>query len=170
MKYYWVAGFELIKRLTPVTAILVVLLFYWWFAGSLGLMESKSIQVSVFTVQAALCSLLLPWFDSVRTHSIPNGFISITSRLSYSLYLMHILVIIMVNKSLIKLGIFEQVYNNPFLLYPLYFSLFYFFSWITYNQIELPFLKLREEKFNWPSAVKASWVAVTTVILLIFVF
>lgn len=170
MKHYWVFAFEIIKRLTPITAVLLVLLFFWWFAGSPRLMQSKLIQVNLFTIQAILSALLLPWFDSLRTHNVRDGFVAITSRLSYSLYLMHILVIIAVNTFLNRLGVFDQIYNNAFLLYPLYFVLFYFVAWITYSLIEAPFLRLRDESLNWQSLVSASWVAVTASALLIFVF
>lgn len=170
MKHYWIFAFDTIRRLTPITAVLLVLLFFWWFAGSPGLMESKLIQINLFTIQAILCALLLPWFDSLRTHNVRDGFISITSRLSYSLYLMHILVIIAVNTFLSRIGVFEQIYNNAFLLYPLYFVLFYFVAWITYSLIEAPFLRLRDEPLSWQSLVRTSWVAVTASALLIFVF
>lgn len=170
MKHYWVYAFETIRRLTPITAVLLVLLFFWWFAGSPWLMQSKLIQVNLFTVQAILCALLLPWFDSLRARNVRDGFIAITSRLSYSLYLMHILVIIAVNTLLNRLGMFDQIYNNAFLLYPLYFMLFYFVAWITYTSIEAPFLRLRDESLSWRALVSASWVAVSASALLIFVF
>jgi peptidoglycan/LPS O-acetylase OafA/YrhL len=50
MKHYWLTGFEWAKRITPITAVLLVLLFYWWFAGSPWLMQSKLVQVNLFAV------------------------------------------------------------------------------------------------------------------------
>jgi peptidoglycan/LPS O-acetylase OafA/YrhL len=170
LKHYWLSGFQWLKRITPITALMLVVLFYWWFAGSPWLMESKLIQVNLFTVQAVLCAMLLPWFDSLRSDNLRDGFISITSRLSYSLYLMHILVIIFINNALSRLGLFEQIYNNPFLLYPLYFAFFYFVAWLTYNHIEAPFIKLRDEPLGWREIIRASWVAASVAILLVFVF
>jgi hypothetical protein len=75
-----------------------------------------------------------------------------------------------VNTALSRLGVFDQIYNNAFLLYPLYFVLFYFVAWITYSQIEAPFLRLRDESLGWQAIVSASWVAVTAAVLLVFVF
>jgi len=170
IKFYWHAGFNWIKLGTPITAILFVLLCVWWFANMPHLMESRALQVNLFTIQSILCALLLPWFDGVRSTDSGNNFFSLTSRLSYSLYLVHILVIIAVNTYLNYFGIFNQIYNNPFILYPLYFSLFYFVSWITYNMIEKPFLHLRDIPLTWQSVFKASWATVLAITVLIGFF
>jgi len=171
IKFYWPTGFQWIKKGTPITATLFVLLSSWWFAGIPHLMQSSLMQLNLFTIQAILCALLLPWFDGV--HSVvdkKNDFFVLTSKLSYSLYLVHILVIVAVNQALGYLGVFEQVYKNPFILYPLYFSLFYFVSWCTYHQIEKPFLTLRDSPLTLSNMVKASWVATLVCLLIIWMF
>lgn len=169
-KYYWTTGFYWIKRGTPITATLFVLLCIWWFANKPHLMTSRAFQVNLFTVQAILCALLLPWFDGLHSTSDAGGFFVLTSKLSYSLYLVHILVIIAVNNSLISMGLFQTIYDNPFILYPLYFSLFYFVSWITYHNIEKPFLHLRDVPLTWQTVTKASWVTVLVCVALIVIF
>jgi peptidoglycan/LPS O-acetylase OafA/YrhL len=169
MKWHWVAGFNLIRRITPVTATLFVVLCLWWFVNTPYLMQSRGLQVNLWTIQALLCALLLPWFDNLQSTG-RGGFFAVTSKLSYSLYLVHILVIIAVNRALGYFGLFDQIYGNPFLLYPLYFSLYYCVSWFTYHQIEKPFLQLREEKFSWRNIAKASWVSISICALLIGIF
>ncbi len=170
MKHYWRSGFGWIRRGTPVTAALFVLLCTWWFAGMPHLMQSRGIQNNLFTVQAILCALLLPWFDGLRSAGGRGGFFVVTSRLSYSLYLFHILVIIAVNWVLKYLGLMDQIYGNPFILYPVYFSLFYLVSWVTYNQIEKPFLRLRDIPLTWRSVMKSSWATILVCAVLIWIF
>lgn len=114
--------------------------------------------------------MLLPWFDGLRSTGGRGGFFVVTSKLSYSLYLVHILVIIMVNRTLGYLGLFDQIYGNPFIIYPIYFALFYFVSWITYHQIEKPFLELRDIPLTWRTVTKAARVSVLACVALIVVF
>jgi peptidoglycan/LPS O-acetylase OafA/YrhL len=170
MKHYWSFGFEWVRRVTPFTAALLVLLWACWFADMAHLMQSRKLQINLFTVLSILCALLLPWFDGLRAIDGRGGFFVVTSKLSYSLYLVHILVIIAVNKGLSYLGIFDQIYGNPFILYPVYFSFFYLVSWVTYHQIEKPFLRLRDIPLNWRSVINASWVTILACAALIVIF
>lgn len=170
MKNYFYRGFDWIKKITPVTATLFVMTCAFWFAQAPYLMASRQLQINLFTGQAIICALLLPWFDGLRTTGNQGAFFILTSKLSYSLYLVHIFVIMAVNKTLENLGVFDQIYGNPFILYPIYFTLFYFVSWITYHQIEKPFLQLRDIPFTFASVVKASWVTIVTCLVLVFVF
>jgi peptidoglycan/LPS O-acetylase OafA/YrhL len=169
-KHYWAEAFDWVRRATPLTAALFVVLCAWWFSGSPYLMQSRALQMNLFTVESILCALLLPWFDGLRSANGNGGFFAITSRLSYSLYLVHILVIIAVNKALQYVGVYDRVYGNPLVLYPIYFSFYYLVAWVTYHQIEQPFLRLRDMPLTWMSAVKASWVSVLACLCLIVVF
>jgi peptidoglycan/LPS O-acetylase OafA/YrhL len=169
-KHYWNVGFNWVNRATPFTAAMLVLLCTWWFGESPHLMQSRELQINLFTVQSILCALLLPWFDGMRSTGGRGGFFVITSKLSYSLYLVHILVIVAVNKALQYLGLFDQIYSNPFVLYPLYFSFFYLVSWVTYHQIEKPFLRLRDVPLTWQSVTKASGVSILACAVLIGFF
>lgn len=167
-KRYWSYGFDWIKQATPITAVMFVLLCVWWFAGSPHLLQSRALQVNLWTVQALCCALLLPWFDGLHAIQGRGNFFVITSKLSYSLYLVHILVIIVVNHALKRFEIYDQIYGNPFVIYPLYFSLFYFISWITYHQIEKPFLLLRDTPMNWSNIISTSWPSVLVCTVLFF--
>lgn len=169
-KHYWATGFDWIRRATPFTALLFVMLCVWWFSGLPYLMQSRGLQINLLTLQSFLCALLLPWFDGLRTTRVREGFFSITSRLSYSLYLVHILVIVSVNKALHYIGLYDQIYGNPLILYTVYFSFYYFVAWITYHQIEQPFLRLRDLPLTLRSVAKASWVSILACLTLIVFF
>jgi peptidoglycan/LPS O-acetylase OafA/YrhL len=112
--------------------------------------------------------LLLPWFDGLTGRHSEQSLFTVTSKLSYSLYLVHILVIIGVNTQLIHFGIYDVAYNNPFILYPLYFGLFYMVAWVTYHRIEKPFLSLRDVPFSLRSFLQASWFSLLVCAFLIF--
>lgn len=133
-------------------------------------MQSRALQVNLYSAQAVLCALLLPWFDNLRQSGSSGKFFVVTSKLSYSLYLVHILVIIAVNNALGFLGIFDRVYGNPWILYPVYFSLFYLVSWVTYHLIEEPFLRLREGQISLGNVARESWAALATAGVLIAYF
>ena len=169
-KHYWSTAYDWIRRLTPLTAVLFVVLCVWWFINVPHLMQSRALQINLFTVQAVLCALLLPWFDGLRSSQNKNGFFTLTSKLSYSLYLVHILVIIFINQVLRRLGFFDAVYTNPFIVYPLYFSFYYLVAWFTYHQIEKPFILLRDMPLTWVNLARQSWVTVLIVLTLIIVF
>jgi peptidoglycan/LPS O-acetylase OafA/YrhL len=170
LKRYSSKGFNFVKTCTPITGLLFLVVCSWWFVNVPHLMQSKFLQIHLFTIQAILCALLIPWFDSLRSNDSTNGFFELTSKLSYSLYLTHILVIVAVNQLLQKIGFFESVYSNPFIIYPVYFGGFYFLAWITYNLIEKPFLELRNLPMTIKSVGKASGVAICSSIALITFF
>jgi peptidoglycan/LPS O-acetylase OafA/YrhL len=169
IKHYWDTGFNWIKRATPLSATLFILLCVWWMVNAPHLMESRALQVNVFTFQAILCAMLLPWFEGLQSDHAGKGFFAVTSRLSYSLYLVHILVIVAVNRCLVRLGLYDQIYGDPLFLYPIYFSLFYLVSWVTYHQIEEPFLRLRDVPVTVRSVAKASWVTIAVCLFTIVV-
>jgi peptidoglycan/LPS O-acetylase OafA/YrhL len=169
-KHYWMSGFEWIKKATPITATIFILLCSWWFIDAPGLMQSRFWQINLYTAQALLCALLLPWFCTLQNSGIKNGFFETTSKLSYSLYLTHILVIIFTNKALGHFGLFDMTYSNPFVIYPIYFSLYYLISWLTFNSIEKPFLNLRNVPMTSKNIIKAAWPTIIVCLTLIFKF
>lgn len=169
-KHYWNSAFEWIRRLTPITAVLFVVLCIWWFVNAPHLMQSRLLQINLFTGQAVLCAMLVPWFDGLRTLQKQNDFFTLTSKLSYSLYLVHILVIIFLNNILGRIGLFDVIYGNPFVVYPLYFSFYYLVAWFFYHQVEKPFLLLRDLPMTWVNVSRASLVTALIILTLIGFF
>jgi peptidoglycan/LPS O-acetylase OafA/YrhL len=168
IKHHKPIVFAFIRSVTPLTAAVLLLLETWWFVNSPHMMDSRFIQTNLFTFQSVLCALLLPWFDGLTGRHSEQSLFTVTSKLSYSLYLVHILVIIGVNTQLIHFGIYDVAYNNPFILYPLYFGLFYMVAWVTYHRIEKPFLSLRDVPFSLRSFLQASWFSLLVCAFLIF--
>ncbi len=162
--------FITIRQLTPLSASAFVLLCAWWFINAPHLTQTRWMQLHLFTVQAILCALLLPWFDNWKKTDAKQDFFTITSKLSYSLYLNHILVIIVINKMLSHLNFFDAAYNNPFIVYPLYFTFFYSASWVTYHRIEKPFLDLREQPKNATNFLRAGAVSIAICLAFILFF
>ena len=169
-KHHSARAFGWIRAATPITAAAFVVLCVWWFVNIPWLMTSKTLQVGLFTGQSLLCALLLPWFDGLRRTPSGANFFTVTSQLSYSLYLVHILVIIATNIVLSRIGLFDAVYTNPFILYPLYGTLFYTVAWITYHQIEKPFLALRDGPFSLKKWIQASAFTIAVSAALVFYF
>jgi len=152
-KYVWTT----LSRLFPLWLILVLSLFYWYYIGA-PRSTTPLFQLLGMTIQSLLLSLLLPWFFHIKYQ--PKGLFSKTivwtSKISYSLYLGHILVIIFINHILINTGIYHTIYPIFYYLYPIYFICFYLLASFTYYTIERPFLKLRDEgisKKNIPSFI-----------------
>lgn len=167
IRMYRARLYDLLRRLTPFFAISCVVISSWWFIGVPGILQSKYIQLNLFSVESMLFALMIPWFDSIRYNSVKDDFIEFTSKISYSLYLIHVPVIIFVNGIASRLGVFSQVYENPLVLYCLYFSFFYFSAWISHELIERPFIAMREDRITplvlwrrgrWAFAVSAIFI------------
>lgn len=167
IRMYRTGLYDLLRRLTPFFAIGCVVMSSWWFIGVPGIFQSKFIQLNLFSVQSMLFALMIPWFDSVRRIAANDDFIEFTSKISYSLYLVHIPVIIFVNGVASRLGVFAQIYENPLILYGMYFSFFYFAAWISHELIEKPFIAMRDEcitplvlwrRGRWAFAVSAVFI------------
>jgi peptidoglycan/LPS O-acetylase OafA/YrhL len=135
--------------LFPLWSIFVLALLAWYYNGVPGI-TSPFIQIFGMTIQALLLSLLLPWFANIKLQprTIVQKGVVWTSRLSYSLYLGHILVIGFVNTVLNFTGMYDTIYGQAYYLYPLYFIGFYSLAVITYYAIERPFLDLRDGKLS----------------------
>jgi peptidoglycan/LPS O-acetylase OafA/YrhL len=51
-----------------------------------------------------------------------------------------------------RLGVHEQVYPKPWLLYPILFCGYYLLAWATYRLVEKPYLTLRDNTLNRQNA------------------
>ena len=163
--------FHRIAYLTPLWGLGFGAICVWYYLGAPGILTSHTLQINLYTVQSIICCCLLPRFDGIkeRPNSGYAGFFVVTSRLAYSLYLVHILVIIGVNGVLGWLGLFDRIYPNPLVIYPIYFSLYYVAAWITYRTIERPFLSLRDVAFSWRKTAMAAGPALGALVFLIAV-
>lgn len=111
-----------------------------------GMADSPALAPLYFLISAFGFAMLIPKFNSLKQSRFPwlNGIISYTSKVSYSLYLGHIFSFKLVILLLQSLGIFERVYPNPWLTYPLFLALAFLIATATYLLIEKPILKLRD--------------------------
>lgn len=131
--------------------------------GYFWMNESRIMVVSYFSIVAIVFSALIPFFASLtptRFNGL-NRFIKFTSLISYSMYLGHTPAFFIGELLLKKMGIYDIVHPNPWLVFPLFFLLVYLLSTLTYFLIEKPFLMLRDRReaisrkiSNTPVAVK----------------
>ncbi|WP_170929760.1 acyltransferase [Pseudomonas sp. B26(2017)] len=111
-----------------------------WTAGS------KLEQSLFFTWSAIFFAALIPAFFSLSAShlDIVNRFVKYTSLISYSIYLGHIFAFILVINVLNRYGLHERIYDNPWLVYPIFIVCVYALAHLTYTFVEKPFLRLRD--------------------------
>ncbi len=137
--------FRQMVRLFPLAlALFAGLLFYYW----VWIHQSEPTVARVallFLVTPLVSALLLPGMSrlSLDRHKVAQFFFRWTSTLSYSMYLGHIIVIILVNRFLMQHGL-GFIHDTWWLAYPLFGVLFYALAFVTYSLIERPFLSLRD--------------------------
>lgn len=108
--------------------------------------NSKVVQALFFSCSAIFFAALMPTFFNVRPSRWLwlNRFVRFTSQISYSIYLGHIFAFIFVISVLTRLGLYESIYNNPWLVYPIFIVCVYVLAYMTYMFVEKPFLRLRD--------------------------
>jgi len=134
-------------RLFPVGLTLFGLVLFCFVSELPAIDASKTRLALLFPVISAVCALMLPGMSSLSLARVPplRRFFGFTSKISYSLYLGHILVIILVNHALFSHpGWRAEIYDRWFLIYPIYLLLFYGFAYVTYRLIERPGLAWRD--------------------------
>jgi peptidoglycan/LPS O-acetylase OafA/YrhL len=97
----------------------------------------------LYTFYPFSCALLLPYADNLTSSkkTIFNSFVQHTSKISYSLYLLHLVVLRnMIIDPMLNGGIVNSV-----VLFIFYLLLCFIFSTLLYRTIELPFMNLREK-------------------------
>lgn len=129
--------------LALVVACLICTKFHYF-----GWSESRIVASLYFSVSALAFAGLIPFFSNLSPsrYKFINRFVKYTSQISYSMYLAHIFAFIIGMAMLRRIGIFELIYPNPLITYPLFYGLVYLLSTCTYFAIERPFLALRELK------------------------
>lgn len=113
-----------------------------------GMVESKWMVFFNFSIVAAVFAGLIPFFAGLAPSrfNLLNRFVQYTSRISYSMYLGHSPAFILGKIILMKFAIFDLIYPNPWLTYPIFFCLVYLLSTVTYFAIEKPALRFRDRK------------------------
>jgi len=144
-----------LSSLFPLWSLLIGILLVWYYNGMHGA-TSQFIQIVGMTLQAFLLSLLLPRFAQITLEPkhLFQKIVVLTSQISYSLYLGHILMIIFINRMLQTTGYYHTIYPYFYYLYPLYFISFYLLALLTYYTIERPFLDIRDSNLSVTILVK----------------
>ncbi|MEB0224701.1 acyltransferase family protein [Pseudomonas sp. 10S4] len=108
--------------------------------------NNKAVLTLFFTCSAIFFAALVPAFFNLRPSrwTLVNRFVKFTSLISYSIYLGHIFAFILVIAVINRFGLHESVYNNPWLVYPIFMACVYALAYMTYLFVEKPFLKLRD--------------------------
>lgn len=139
------------------------LLRAWWIFGLMAVacmayikweyfgVAPNNVSVGIyFTLSAIAFAGLVPRFAAIQPTrlNVLNRFIRYTSLSSYSLYLGHIVAFAVSMEVLRKLTLFDFIYPNPWLVYPVFLVAAYFLATCTYFLIEKPLLLLRDRRSN----------------------
>ena len=116
--------------------------------GYVGLVNSPALAPFYFLVSSFAFAMLIPKFNSLKPtrFSLLNRFVTYTSKISYSLYLGHIFGFMIAIYFLHKFELFDAVYPNPWITYPLFWATGYALATTTYLTIERPILRLRDKR------------------------
>ncbi|WP_296714967.1 acyltransferase [Rhodoblastus sp.] len=123
-----------------------LLLVYFWIKTP-GLEQHVTRISALFAAIPFISALLIPYMSTISLNKQPTAqtFFVYTSIVSYSIYLGHILVIILINKYIFSFRDGKvAIYDNWYYLYPLYITGTYAMAFMTYILVERPFLKLRD--------------------------
>jgi peptidoglycan/LPS O-acetylase OafA/YrhL len=120
--------------------------------GYFGLSDSKIVSSLYFSLSAIAFAGLIPVFTVLAPTRLTlfNRFMKYTSLISYSMYLGHIFAIMFGIGIIRRLGVFNSIYPNPWLAYPIFLVLVYLIASATYFFIEKPVLAIRDRKSEGP--------------------
>ncbi len=107
----------------------------------------NALGLSIYlTVSGAVFAGVIPFFNNMRVSrtTLVTRFILLTSKLSYSMYLGHIIAFIFAIRLLKWAGLYEAIYPNPWITYPLFTLATFALAAGTYHLVERPFLWLRD--------------------------
>jgi peptidoglycan/LPS O-acetylase OafA/YrhL len=149
--YFFIYRRDLFDRIAsawPIALVLVGLVAAATKLGYPGFADSALLAPVYFSASALAFALLIPKFYRLgpSRFALVNRFVKFTSLISYSLYLGHIPAFVVVLWILRRLHIFDLVYPNPWMLYPMFYAAAYSAAIITYYAIEKPVLGLRDRR------------------------
>lgn len=118
--------------------------------------ETSAMVTFYFSLSALVFAGLIPFFASLAPTriSLLNRFIKYTSLISYSLYLGHIVAFTAGMYIFRRLGVFDDLYPNPWITYSFFLLLAYFLATFTYLVIEKPVLALRDKRNPFKSKIQ----------------
>ena len=135
-----------------VAAALACMAFIKW--QYFGLTETNWLVTIYCSIVALVFAGLIPFFTGLTPTRFTwfNRFVKYTSLISYSLYLGHIVAFTIGMFIFRRFGVFDSIYPNPWLTYPIFMVLVYLLATLTYFFIEKPMLAVRD----WRSRVDAA--------------
>jgi len=115
-----------------------------------GMPETRGLVVVYFSIVAFVFAGLIPTFTRLAPTRLKllNRFIKYTSLISYSMYLGHVVAFTLGMSLFRRLGLFDAIYPNPWLTYPIFLAMVYLLASLTYFAIEKPILRLRDRRTN----------------------
>ena len=147
IKSEWPAIFSGVRKTGVIAVVFLIGAMFYLAYGMPGMLQSYWGKVLFFPALSLIISLAVPMIESVRTLGWRpiDRFVSYTSKISYSLYLGHVLVFSFVYGAFDILAIpHPDGAAGTLLVYAAYSVLFYCLAATTYHYIERPFLKLRD--------------------------
>ena len=145
--YHWHRPvFQLIAKLRWAFIALALLCMVFIKFHYFGLSESAAMVTLYFTASGIAFAGLLPFFANLRRSRFArlNWFVKNISKISYSLYLGHVVAFAACIYVFRKLHLYDAIYPNPWLAYPIFLGAVFTLATITYFLIEKPFLALRD--------------------------
>ena len=139
--------FDKLARYWQPFALLVCACVAYKFYGYKGLAGTPLHAPLYLLVSAFAFAMLVPKFNALQPSRFRwlSRFVVYTSKISYSLYLGHIYAFTFAIIGMHKLGIFDSLYPNPWITYPLFMGMSYALASGTYFLIERPLLNLRDK-------------------------
>jgi peptidoglycan/LPS O-acetylase OafA/YrhL len=140
------ALFQRLIKLWWLFLILILMCIISTTQNYFTLSQARLVAPVYFSISAFAFAGLIPFFSNLKLSQSKflNRFVKFTSLISYSMYLGHIFAFVIGMTVLRKLGIFDTIYPNPWLVYPVFYALVYLLSSTTYWAIERPILALRD--------------------------
>ncbi len=149
IKAEWPRIYTWIRRSGFIGVAGVVAAMFYLACGMPGMVQSYWGKVLFFPMLSLVIAAALPLVESIKTtrFRIIDAFVSYTSKVSYSLYLGHVLVFSAVYAILDTFSLPHPKGTIQTLIgYSVYGLLFYGLATLTYHYVERPFLKLRDEQ------------------------
>lgn len=145
----WHRGlFEKIAQLKWIFITLAVVCMAFIKFEYFGLTETKTVVTLYFSIVALVFAGLIPFFAGLTPtrFTLFNRFVKYTSLISYSMYLGHVVAFTIGMSAFRRLGVFDVIYPNPWLTYPIFIIIVYLLATCTYFAIEKPILAIRDRK------------------------